>query len=200
METNDIAQALSTPLTESQEATSTAYRYAVERQQAVIQTLQLEQRRAGALHGPESPKAQRIQALLDMRGQSLAFLQSQATQAQARAPQPSPAEFIIYGHVANNAGKAVSGIEVAAVDDKGTVVRTASTDTTGAFAIHIAKGGARAAGSTASDTTTKSSKQTAVGNLQLIARDKKKTFQVSGVVTFQFEPGKLGYEDLVVPL
>ena len=199
METNDIAQALSAPLTDSQEATSTAYRHAVDRQQAVIQTLEIEQRRAAALYGPESPKTQRIQALTDLRGQSLAVLRSQAARAQAHTPQPNPQEFIIYGNVTDKASKAVSGIEVAAVDEKDTVVRAASTDNTGAFAIHIAKAGSRTTGTATSETAPKSSKQM-VGNLHLIARDKKKTFQISGAVTFQFEPGKLGYEDLMVPL
>jgi hypothetical protein len=136
---------------------------------------------------------------MDLRGQSLAFLQSQAARAQERTPQPNPQEFIIYGHVTNKAGNAVSGIEVAAVDEKDAVVRAASTDNTGAFAIHIAKSGARTPGTGTSETAPKASKQ-AVGNLHLIARDRKKTFQISGTATFQVELGKLGYEDLVVPL
>jgi hypothetical protein len=200
MQTTDIAQALSAPLTESQESTSTAYQHAVNRQQAVIQTLQMEQRRAAALHGPESPRVQRIQTLVNLHQQSLALVQSQAARTQARTPQPNPQEFIIYGYVTSKSGAAASGIEVAAVDDKGTLVRAASTDNTGAYAIHIPKPGSRTTGTAASETGTKASSKQTITNLHLIARDKKKTFQISGAVTFQFEPGTLGYEDLVVPL
>ena len=198
MEPNEIANALSAPLINGQEAKSTAFTHAVDRQQAVIRALQIEQRRAAALHGPESPGAQRIQAMLDVHGQSLAATQAEAARAQARTPQPNPQEFIIYGYATNKAGAPVSGIEVSAVDEKGVTVQTAPTDDTGAFAVHIAKPGTRARGAAGSEVDAEASRQTIT--LHLVARDKNQTFQTEGTVTFQFELGKLGYEDLVVPL
>jgi hypothetical protein len=200
METNEIAQALSAPLIKGQEAKSTAFSLAVDRQQAIIHALQIEQRRAAALHGPQSARAQRIQALLDIHAQSLAATQTESTRAQARTPQPNPQEFIIYGYVTNKAHAPVSGIEVSAVDEKGVTVRTASTDNTGAFAIHIAKPRARASGAAGSEAGTKVSSRQTLTTLHLVARDKKKTFRTEGTMTFQFEPGKLAYEDMVVPL
>jgi hypothetical protein len=207
MEPNEIANALSAPLINGQEAKSTAFSHAVDRQQLVIHALQIEQRRAAALHGPESAGAQRIQAMLNIHGRSFAATQAESARAQARTPQPNPQEFIIYGYVTNKAGAPVSGVEVSAVDEKGVTVRTASAEDTGAFAIHITRPGTRTsaaakskagAGAAKSKTGAEASRQT-ITTLHLVARDKKQTFQTEGTVTFQFELGKLGYEDLVVP-
>lgn len=202
MDPNQLADLLSTPLTSGQTLKSTAFDHAVERQSDLLDGLQLEQRRAAALHGPDSKRAQRLQAYVAVREQSLADTQTTASRAQAPAPIPNLQEFIIYGFVYGPSGAPVGDIEVSAADEKGAILQSATSDATGYYAVHVG-----ATRSTQPGPRTGHphegiihSAPPAAATLHLVASDRKKTFQIQSQETFQYEPGKLAYLDLTVPV
>ncbi|HEX4274619.1 MAG TPA: carboxypeptidase-like regulatory domain-containing protein [Bryobacteraceae bacterium] len=207
MDINEIAKILATPLTESQTLKNAAFSHAADRQSAVVEGLQLEQRRAAALHGNNSAQTLRIQALLAARQQSLSSLQTAAATASARAPLANPQEFIIYGHVYNEAGAPAADVNVSAVDEKGAVLQTTESDAKGSWVLHIGpsvKTGYPAGGTTTDAPTQGSGKKATsqpppVATFNVEAQDKKKTYRVVAPATFTFQAGKLAYLDLIVP-
>ncbi|MEP6714005.1 MAG: carboxypeptidase-like regulatory domain-containing protein [Terriglobia bacterium] len=223
MDPNQLADILSAPLTSGQTLKSTAFDHAVDRQSNLLEGLQLEQRRAAALHGPDSKRAQRLQAYVAIRQQALTEARTTASRAQAPAPIPNPQEFIIYGFVYGQSGAPVGDIDVSATDQNGAIVQSAASDATGYYALHV--GAARS-----SQAPPKSSHREGIiheamevaekiekvveedvcnqhktpppppATLHLVASDRKRTFQIQSAETFQYEPGKLAYLDLTVPV
>jgi hypothetical protein len=230
MDPNQLADALSVPLTSSQALKTTGFDHAVDQQTALLQGLQLEQRRAAALHGPDSKKAQNIQAFAAAHQQSLSITQTASTTAQTRTPLPNPQEFIIYGFVYNQAGAGTADIDVSAADDKGVILLTTTSDSAGSYALHIAaqtSGGRTPRGHEHGfmndvreivedvEEVAEKAEEFVMGDdrkqgetkqppapvmLHLVASDRKKTFLVQSLATFQFQAGKLAYQDLTVPL
>jgi hypothetical protein len=230
MDPNQLADALSVPLTSGQALKTSGFDHAVDQQTALLQGLQLEQRRAAALHGADSKKAQNIQAFAAAHQQSLSITQTASTTAGTRTPLPNPQEFIIYGFVYNQAGAGSSDIDVSAADDKGTILLTTTSDSDGSYALHIAaqtSGGRTPRGHEHGfiyeirevveevEEVAETAEKLVIGDdrkpdetkppptpvmLRLVASDKKKTFMVQSSATFQFQAGKLAYQDLTVPL
>src|SRR5262249_36730782 len=90
MDGNEIAQKLSTPVTNGQAFKVDALNHAASLQGALVQALQIEQRRAAALHGADSQHAQTVEAYAAAHQFSLSQIQAVSTRAQIRAPLPNP--------------------------------------------------------------------------------------------------------------
>jgi hypothetical protein len=218
MQPNEIAQVLTAPLTNGQTAKTAAFGKVVDRQNALAQSLQLEQKRTIALHGAGSSKAQTVQRLLAAHQQSLTTVQAAATRAQTRAPLPNPEEYIIYGNVRGITGTAVPNVDVSVSDANGAVVQTTTTDTDGSYALRVtsdelggeSKGDGKSSGDaeaqhdeSAKGRTrgrTRSKRLQPSAALHLAASDKQRTYNVEVPTTFQFELGRLAYQDLTVPV
>ncbi len=182
------------------------------------------QRRAAALHVPDSKKAQTLQAYVTMRQQSLTDTQTTSSQAQAPVPIANPQEFIIYGYVYGRSGAPAANIIVSAADEKGNIFQTTNSDATGSYALHIAAASSQTTGTgyrsvrhesilheviekieecvEGEDGSERPPGTTAPPppvTLHLVATDQKKTFQIQSPTMFQFEAGKLAYQDLNVP-
>jgi hypothetical protein len=221
MDPTQLADTLSAPLTKGQTVKTAALNHAVDQQTALVDALALEQQRAAALHGKDSKKAQQLQAFVATRQQGLTQTQTAATTAKTRTPIANPQEFIIYGYVYGQSGGPAGDVIVGAADANGTILQNATSDSDGSYAVHIpaaqsqtgyrpphhesmfheviekieecveGEDGEHKPGQTAPPPPV---------TLHLVASDSKKTFQVQSPDTFQFEAGKLAYEDLTVPV
>jgi uncharacterized protein YfaS (alpha-2-macroglobulin family) len=202
MDAEQIAQILTTPVTKSKDVTTSILNNAADQQNRLVQALQIEQKRAAALRGANSTQAKQAQVLLVSHQQSLTRIQATAASAKAPVPLANSKEFIIYGIVRGKSGQPVAGIEVSAVDAKGTVYGTVASGSDGSYALHL---------QTAVPTPVEKAQVAVVVpasaaapqvplTASLSATDAKKTFLVHSDVTFQVTPGQLAYQDLTVPV
>jgi len=225
MDASEIAQKLSATLSKGQAVKTSALGQATTHQGAVVQALQLEQQRTEALHGPGSQKFQTVQALAAAHASSLAQTQATATRAQARAPLPNPKEFIIYGYVTDESGAPLKDVDVSVADAKGSILKTDTTIADGSYALHISaatehhkpckeEGGLEQFIEKVEDVVEKGAEEifedegerrsgagqaAPASPLKLMASDQRKTFLIQSPTEFQFELGKLAYQDLTVP-
>jgi hypothetical protein len=237
MNEDDLATLLSAPLTAGQDAKNEAFSHLVDGQSALVQSLQLEQRRTVALHGSDSKHATMVQALLASRQEAANNTTTSATQASTPSPLADPQLFIVYGTVFNKAGAGMKDVDVSAATDKGNILLTTTTDTNGAYTLRLSSDSYQPPASAGTGRKKKSREETIVlevargvgehvegaedliegeggrenpaskqrtppapTTFHLLASDKKKTFLLTSDVTFEFQAGKLAYQDLTAPV
>jgi hypothetical protein len=211
MQTDEITQFVGTPLTNGQSAKAASLGQTVNQQATLVQGLQLEQKRTVALHGKGSAKAAKVQGLLTAHQNALSRFQTAAKSAQVRAPLANPQEYIIYGYVRDAAGNAAANVDVTVTNDDGAVVQTTTSGNDGWYALHLKSDVPEKACAENEEPSEESPKSRARSSsrskrsqapsteLHLWAADKKQTYNVESPSSFQFELGKLAYQDLTVP-